>query len=117
MTDICSLAKGHTVKNMMGLEGEYTLAKDYSYAQCHTKSRKTNIKEGERVTVRPTLNMAIKKCKILVVPNGELAAYGSVAYQSVLEAGDEGKLCLYFEAKQDVNLKDLDYIFRVYCIY
>ena len=105
----------------MGLTGElgkdYTLGHDYTYINCiATKGKKKKYKAGEFIVIVPTVTVNPVKCKLLIVPNQQLAALGAVSYQPLLESSDYNKLGFSIKLEKDCDLAKIDWICRILVI-
>ena len=117
-----NLVRGNTVANYLGVVGkvqeDYVFYKDYSNLMCYTGySSKKHVKAGDRVILRPKIQVNPKKCKLMVVPNPELFTLGQVAYPTLLEEGEGEYLQLTITATKDFEVDNLKFLCRIYAIY
>jgi len=77
---------------------------------------KTRVTKGTFVQLVADLEIRPSKCRALIVPNQELSKVGIVSYQPIKEAGDKPGILLGFLAQEDVDLKDLSWLVRIYAL-
>jgi hypothetical protein len=80
------------------------------------KEGATKVAKGDFVQLIADLEIRPSKCRALIVPNQELSKHGIVSYQHVKEAGDKPGILLGFLAAEDVDLKDLGWLVRIYAL-
>lgn len=103
----------------VGITDEYAYAPDYSYIELKLdpKITKKKVEVGDFVVLKPANKIDPRKCKILVVPNQQLAAVGSVNYQPLLEEHEGGKLGFSLKVEKEADLSKIHYLCRLYVIW
>jgi hypothetical protein len=119
-----NLSRGNSVTRYLGVEQQqsdttFRFAPDYSYieVQLGSSSKDGTLLPGDFVVLKPSIEVDPKKCKIQVVPNAVLSAFGSVSCQSILEPGDGNLLAITLKVEREVTLEKLPWLCRLYGIY
>lgn len=117
-----SIVRGSFLKTHMRVTGElnkdFFYGHDYSYIQCPVGySSKKHCEPGDIVQFKPSITVNPTKCKLFIVPNGQLNEVATLSYQPVLDTGDGEQLRIYATFNKKFEVKDLEWLLRIYAVY